>query len=158
MAVNKIQQFKRGLKRFLPVLEPAEPAFATDTKEMYIGSSKGNIKVGGVNLALDEGTDTSVIHELVSGVEKTFTVDDLESIAIYIPEQVFQGFWAGVNFKVPETRPTVTFINNSSFELKKRIYNATIEGEYVPVKAPCVVNLMFWCDGLYLYCQIIEVT
>lgn len=158
MAVNKIQQFKRGLKKFLPVLEPAEPAFATDTKEMYIGSSDGNIKVCGVNLVLDEGTDVTITHEIVSGVETTFTVNDLESITIFIPEQVFQGFWAGVNFKVPETRPIVTFVNGSTFTLKKRIYNSTIEGEYIPVKAPCVVNLVFWCDGLYLYCQIIEVS
>lgn len=39
---NKIQ-FKRGLKANLPTLTEGEPGFCTDTKEVYIGSSAGNV-------------------------------------------------------------------------------------------------------------------
>ncbi len=40
---NKIQ-FRRGLKANLPALSVAEPAFTTDTHDLYIGSSSGNIQ------------------------------------------------------------------------------------------------------------------
>lgn len=41
---NKIQ-FKRGLKGKLPVLDIGEPAFCTDTKQMYVGSGTGNVEI-----------------------------------------------------------------------------------------------------------------
>ena len=41
---NKIQ-FKRGLKVSLPTLSEAEPGFCTDTKEIFIGSSGGNVGI-----------------------------------------------------------------------------------------------------------------
>lgn len=41
---NKIK-LKRGLKSNLPILDVGEPAFTTDEKNVYIGSSDGNIKL-----------------------------------------------------------------------------------------------------------------
>lgn len=41
---NKIQ-LKRGLKANLPVLSVGEPAFTTDTKEVFIGNGTGNTQV-----------------------------------------------------------------------------------------------------------------
>lgn len=41
---NKIQ-IKRGLKASLPILDVGEPALCTDTKEIYVGSSAGNISL-----------------------------------------------------------------------------------------------------------------
>lgn len=35
--------FKRGLKADLPVLVQGEPAFSTDTKELFVGASAGNV-------------------------------------------------------------------------------------------------------------------
>jgi hypothetical protein len=39
-------QIQRGLKIDLPVLDTGEPAFTTDTTELFIGSSSGNVKIG----------------------------------------------------------------------------------------------------------------
>lgn len=39
-------KIKRGLKNSLPTLDIGEPAFCTDTKELYIGSSTENVLVG----------------------------------------------------------------------------------------------------------------
>lgn len=41
---NKIK-LKRGLASNLPLLEIGEPAFTTDEKSVYVGSSDGNIKL-----------------------------------------------------------------------------------------------------------------
>lgn len=41
---NKIQ-VKRGLRSKIPTLDIGEPALCTDTKEIYIGSGTGNIKI-----------------------------------------------------------------------------------------------------------------
>jgi hypothetical protein len=43
---NKIQ-IKRGLKASIPTADIGELLFATDTKEVFIGSSTGNVPVGG---------------------------------------------------------------------------------------------------------------
>lgn len=41
---NKIK-LKRGTKALLPVLDEAELGFCTDTKEIFIGSDLGNIRI-----------------------------------------------------------------------------------------------------------------
>lgn len=41
---NKIQ-FKRGTKENLPTLSVGEPGFCTDTKELFIGASEGNVQI-----------------------------------------------------------------------------------------------------------------
>lgn len=41
---NKIQ-IKRGIKSNLPALSVGEPAFCTDTEELYIGGNSGNVKI-----------------------------------------------------------------------------------------------------------------
>ena len=40
-----IIKFKRGRKQNLPTLNEGEPAFITDEKELYIGSTDGNVKL-----------------------------------------------------------------------------------------------------------------
>jgi hypothetical protein len=39
-------KLRRGIKANLPTLNPAEPAFTTDTFELFIGSSAGNKQIG----------------------------------------------------------------------------------------------------------------
>lgn len=39
---NKIQ-IRRGLKANLPSLDVGEPALCTDTKEVFVGNSNGNV-------------------------------------------------------------------------------------------------------------------
>lgn len=41
---NKIQ-LRRGVKANLPILSVGEPAFCTDTKELYMGTSSGNVRM-----------------------------------------------------------------------------------------------------------------
>ncbi|OFV72119.1 hypothetical protein [Acetobacterium wieringae] len=40
-------QFKRGNKVDLPILESGEPAFTTDTKNLYIGTGTENVQIAG---------------------------------------------------------------------------------------------------------------
>lgn len=57
---NKIQ-FKRGTKATLPALSAGEPGFCTDTKELFIGTSSGNVKVANQE-SLDAHTGDTVKH------------------------------------------------------------------------------------------------
>lgn len=43
---NKIQ-LRRGLKSKLPTLSSGEPAYTTDTRELYVGTGSGNVNMGG---------------------------------------------------------------------------------------------------------------
>ena len=150
-------KFRKGLKKYLPVLEVAEPAFTTDTKELYVGSAGGNIKIGGITYEIDESTTQAIVYEVVEHVDRTYTVDEPTSVTLILQEQIEHGFHAGVNFKVGAAIPAVNIINNSHYILKKRIYDYLITEDYVPTKLNCTVNMLFWCDGLFLYCQILEV-
>lgn len=51
--VNKIQ-LRRGLKSSMPTGSAGEPLFATDTRELYVGTGNGNVNMGGkaINSAL----------------------------------------------------------------------------------------------------------
>lgn len=67
---NKIQ-VRRGLKANLPILAIGEPAFCTDTKELYIGTSTGNVKMSYDSSLSDYtklipyGNDTGTVNALV---------------------------------------------------------------------------------------------
>lgn len=43
---NKIQ-LRRGLKSALPMLSAGEPAYTTDTRELFVGTGSGNVNMGG---------------------------------------------------------------------------------------------------------------
>lgn len=43
---NKIQ-VRRGLKASLPTLSAGEPAYTTDTRELFVGTGSGNVNMGG---------------------------------------------------------------------------------------------------------------
>ena len=43
---NRIQ-LRRGIKSKLPTLTQGEPAFVTDTRELFIGTGSGNVNIGG---------------------------------------------------------------------------------------------------------------
>lgn len=43
---NKIQ-FRRGLRKLLPTLSFAEPAYTSDTNEFFIGTGEGNVNMNG---------------------------------------------------------------------------------------------------------------
>lgn len=40
-------QLRRGLKSALPTLSSGEPAYITDTRELYVGTGSGNVNMGG---------------------------------------------------------------------------------------------------------------
>lgn len=88
---NKIQ-LKRGLEGDLPVLDVGEPAFTTDEKNVYIGSSDGNIKLA----SADHNHDTryytqSEVNELIDNlsVEKKFILYDFTKDTALYPGDAF---------------------------------------------------------------------
>ena len=55
--------FKKGQQANLPVLAEAEPAFTTDTKKLFIGSSTGNIEIGTQYWAYDSSAQNNVLYK-----------------------------------------------------------------------------------------------
>jgi len=58
---NKIL-LKRGANANLPTLAEGEPAFTTDKKELWVGSSEGNVKIGPGAVAEQENDPVIVAH------------------------------------------------------------------------------------------------
>lgn len=79
--INKIL-FRRGNRASLPTLNNGEPAFVTDEKELYIGTSAGNIKI--TNRAEIQNMITKGVFytELSSFMELDTLVEDIQNINI----------------------------------------------------------------------------
>lgn len=77
---NKIQ-VKRGNKNKLPILSAGEPAFVLDTKEFFIGSSSGNIKLIGENDVINDletgGTNKALSAEQGKKIDITLNKVDI---------------------------------------------------------------------------------
>lgn len=88
---NKIK-LKRGLESNLPILDVGEPAFTTDEKNVYIGSSDGNIKLAPAEHNHDTRYYTqSEVNELIDNlsVEKKFLLYDFKKDTGLYPGDAF---------------------------------------------------------------------
>ena len=89
---NKIK-LKRGLESNLPTLDIGEPAFTTDEKNVYIGSSDGNVKLAPAEHNHDTRYYTcSETDELISSLpmSKTFVLyDDTKDTGTLYPGDAF---------------------------------------------------------------------
>ncbi|MFA5195176.1 MAG: hypothetical protein WC401_05200 [Bacteroidales bacterium] len=102
---------------------------------------------------LDE-TGSSIDYELVDNVDKSYT-EEITSVAITIPSTVSHGFYAGLNWLAGIGSGAVAFTNESSYELKIIKFGLGISN-YTPTGGK-IINMIFFCDGLYVYCYINEV-
>jgi hypothetical protein len=69
---------KRGTKANLPTLSVAEPAFTTDTEELFVGSDSGNI-----GLAKQVDLENAISNSNVkNGISGTFTTVDSKTITV----------------------------------------------------------------------------
>lgn len=101
-------------------------------------------------------TTTAVIdYELVDDEDKTFTTI-ATSVEITIPNTVEHGFHAGFNFVANANPNVVTFTNESSLDLVLLRHREVQITNYIPT-ANKIVNMLFYSDGLKIYCHIIEV-
>lgn len=80
---------KRGLKKDLPALAEGELGLATDTKELYIGSASGNVKLAGQS-ALDAlSTAKADKTELTNKADKSFVEQQVANIGNATPKGVY---------------------------------------------------------------------
>ena len=96
-----------------------------------------------------------VSYTLVNNTDKTFTSAAITRLNLTIPASVSHGFFAGVNFKVSNTPTVLNFINNSSYPLKLMRRATGVSG--YSLSAGKTVMLVVNCDGLNVYCNLIEV-
>ena len=103
---------------------------------------------------LDEAS-LAIEYELEDNMDQSYT-EAMASVEITIPDTVAHGFYAGLNW-IADTEPSaVIFTNDSSYELKIIKFGLGISN-YTPTGGK-IINMIFFCDGLYVYCYINEVT
>lgn len=97
----------------------------------------------------------AIDYTLVANNEKTFT-QECTSVSITVPATVDPGFIAEVTFKTGASVPTVTFVNESLYDLKLLRYREIVIETYIP-SASKTVSLLIFCDGINVCCHIAEV-
>jgi hypothetical protein len=104
---NKIQ-IRRGLKANLPALDVGEPAFCTDTQEVFVGNAGGN--VGLVNKETFESHAGNYILQIpyaaAAGSANTYTVNLTPALASYM-----EGTAVAVKINVNNTGASTININ-----------------------------------------------
>ena len=100
-------------------------------------------------------TETEISYTLENNLDKTFKAENIESIELIIPNSVNHGFCCGVNFKVGNTPPNFSIINNSNYPLKLRVYGMDIDN-YIPTPNRTVA-MSIYCDDINVYCYVNEV-
>ena len=116
---NKIQ-FKRGTKANLPALSVGEPGFCTDTKELFIGASDGNVQIVdqaqfAAHLA-ENATETQKGHvEFATASEISAGTDNTRAIHPAGLKSILKGYriydsLGGVNASFSESTPIIDLI------------------------------------------------
>ena len=124
-----------------------------DDKMTLIKNHFGNVDT---SFELDE-ISTIIAYTLVHNKEKTYT-QEFVSVEITIPATVTQGFIAGLNVVNGDTEKAISFVNNSSFlDNNFKIIKFGQQITSYTASANKVIQMVFMCDGLNLYCYIIEV-
>ena len=65
-------QVKRGKKANMPVMAEAEFAFAADEGNVYIGSSTGNILVGGKSIPTKTEMNNAIASAIGAALEASY--------------------------------------------------------------------------------------
>lgn len=107
-----------------------------------------------ITCSLDEST-VAIDHTLANNSETTYSAT-ATSCAVTIPATAEQGFHASLTFKTGVTSFTVIFTNNSALTLKKLRYREVEVTNYNP-STNKTVTLLFYADGINIYCHINEV-
>lgn len=102
-----------------------------------------------------ESAETGTVnHTLYHETDRTFTSTGITKLNLTIPNTVFHGYYAGVNFPVGTTPPTLVFTNNSGLPLKLMKRGTKVDS-YTFTTGNTVL-LLVSCDGINVYCNLIE--
>jgi hypothetical protein len=103
-----------------------------------------NTTAQAINLVVAEGKEYS--YNYPAGVS---------GVSITIPEHIYHGFYAGLNWRNGATPPDVSIVNNSNYEVKLVYKNAQVL--YYSPTPDTITNTIIYCDGINVYLYIGEV-
>ena len=95
-------------------------------------------------LSVDTTSTGSIAYTVKDNESKSFVANGITAVTITIPSTISVGFSGGINFKCGDTRPTVSFVNESGKTLKLVQFCSKIV-EYIPqVNVTC--RMLIDCD------------
>lgn len=137
-------------------LSPGESAYARnegtpDKAVLYFGIPQGE---SGETECIQNDEDGEISYTLEKNKDVTFLSKSIISLTLEIPDAAEHGFYSGANFEVSGVPTKLTIVNNSGF-LLKMMKKTTLVDEYV-LSAGKNVMLVVSCDGLNVYCNLLE--
>ena len=129
-------KFRRGLASALPTLAAGEPGFTTDTRELYVGSSVGNIRVHG-----------DYITPEMYGAKGDGTTDDTAAIQASVNAVADGGAWMGVGDYKTTSLITIQDLERATFTFGGKIINTASSVLKLDDLVRCKI------DGLAISCN-----
>lgn len=124
----------------------------TEKVDLSLYQLKGTFEV--------DTTTTRIRHTLKNYEEKSYRAGNISSVSIVIPSSIDIGFYSGVNFRIGNTVPDYFTTSISPvYTLKVINLGLVIDSlESFQPKPNTTIDMLFYCDGIYLYLYINEVS
>ena len=102
-----------------------------------------------------DSESTEISYVLIPANDKTYTYNGIDNVEIGIPEDAAHGFYAGVNYISGSTPLPIVFTNSTVMPLKIFRYGLSVSS-YIP-SSNKTITMIFYADGINVYCYITEV-
>lgn len=114
-------------------------------------------EVGDAECTTDASTGV-VTYTVEQETDKTFTSDQITTFNLIIPAAMFHGFYAGVNFRTGVTPPTFTVTGETGLAYPiKKLKRSGVQVQDYQLTANSNELVVIMCDGLNVYCNLMEV-
>ena len=116
-----------------------------------------NVLKDAVTKTYEDKETTQIVQVLERAFDYSFSAEGIDSVSLSIPENVSQGYLSGFSIKIGEQKPTITFINGSSYPMLFTLNGMQRKQEQLFFKNKQTLVGGVMCDGINVYVYLKEI-
>lgn len=110
-----------------------------------------------VTKTYEDKETTQIVQVLERAFDYSFSAENIGSVSLSIPQDVSQGYLSGFSIKIGEQKPTITFINGSSYPMLFTLNGMQRKQEQLFFKNKQTLVGGVMCDGINVYVYLKEI-
>ena len=110
-----------------------------------------------VTKTYEDKATTQIVQVLERAFDYSFSAEGIDSVSLSIPENISQGYLSGFSIKIGEQKPTITFINGSSYPMLFTLNGMQRRQEQLFFKNKQTLVGGVMCDGINVYVYLKEI-